>query len=290
MLEMITTPIIDFGNGFTINLSRERWQTQCFRAAIAASSGGGKSHLTAVLCEELAGLGIPFLAIDPDEEYTSLNQLSNVLVAAFEDGDIALSQTRGKWIDEVLQQIDQGNSVVIDLGPLAGQKSEQRLVYASLLRKLWDAQQVKRKAGDVSPLFLVIEEAHVFAPQKRQSDPEALEITVDIAQRGRKYGINSVFVTQRPSALEKDILSQANLRFIGKLEMDNDFEAVKSLLPKGTKHEQLLSLNTGEFFLRIGPDFHKLQPVRARKTKDLARTPALAYRQRAMFEAVEVGR
>lgn len=287
MLEMVTAPIIDFGNNFRVNLANERWQTQGFRLSVSGSSGSGKSYLTTVLVEELNDIGIPWLIVDPDGEYKSLKELSGVALAA-PDGDIHLNFPKTGWIDNCLGRIEAGQGVIVDISDLA--IDDQRWAYTRLLTGLWNMQRSKRAEGLHEAMALIVEEAHLFAPQKRQSDAQSLEITTTIARRGRKHGINTVFVSQRPGDLEKDVLGQSNVRIIMRLDLQHDFEAVKTLLPKGTKHEQLLSLNTGEFFLRIGPDFHKLQPVRARKTKDLAQTPALAYRQKSLFEAVEVGR
>lgn len=272
MIEMTVAPIIDFGNGFKINLANERWQTQGFRLAVAGSSGSGKSYLTSVLAEELNGTGIPFLIVDPDGEYQSLRQIPGISLV-----------TPGRdWIDRILKCLEDGQGVIADISELG--TPDQREVYTHLLQGLWDRQRSHRANGQHQAMVLIVEEAHLFAPQKRAGEAaQALEITVTIARRGRKHGINTVFVSQRPGDLEKDVLGQSNVRIIMRLDLEHDFNAVRTLLPKGIKHETVLSLMTGEFFLRIGPDFHRVQRVRARRVPDLGQTPALVYRQREMF-------
>lgn len=283
MIEMTVAPIIDFGNGFKINLANERWQTQGFRLAVAGSSGSGKSYLTTILIEELTTIGVPFLVVDPDGEYKSLRQLPGIVLAAPGDGDINLNWPNVGWIAKCLNHIEQGNGVIVDISDLA--TDDQRWAYTRLLQGLWDAQRKKRSAGEHEAMVLIVEEAHLFAPQKRAGEAtQSLEITVTIARRGRKHGINTVFVSQRPGDLEKDVLGQSNVRIIMRLDLEHDFDAVKTLLPKGIKHEALLSLVTGEFFLRIGPDFHRASRVRARHVPDLGQTPALLFRQRSLFE------
>ena len=283
MIEMTVAPVIDFGNGFRINLANERWQTQGFRMAVAGSSGSGKSYLTSILIEELSGIGVPLVVVDPDGEYESLRQVPGILLAAPKGGDIALNWPNRGWITHCLKAVDQGQGVIVDISSLTT-VSDQRLAYTGLLHGLWDNQRARRSAGDHRAMVLVVEEAHLFAPQKRANEAaQALEITVTIARRGRKHGINTVFVSQRPGDLEKDVLGQSNVRVIMRLDMEHDFEAVKTLLPKGTKHETVLSLMTGEFFLRIGPDFHRVSRVRARRVQDLGQTPVIVYRQRELL-------
>jgi hypothetical protein len=61
---------------------------------------------------------------------------------------------------------------------------------------------------------------------------------------------------------------------------------VESLLQVGGKrvtHADLLALKTGEFYAALGPKVLRFPKVRARRTPDLAATPALRYRQRRSF-------
>lgn len=273
--------VIDLGNGFTINLANERWRTQGFRAAVAASSGGGKSYLVGVMIEEMRKLGVPVLVIDAEGEYRSLAQLGGMMIAG-QMGNVALDKLG--WMDQVLEWLELGLGVVVDLYKL--KRTTMFVYYTDLIWALIEWQRKRREADEHEAMVLVVEEAHIYAPQKRVKSQDAVDVTIEVSQRGRKDGINTIFATQRPNALEKDVLSQSNIRFIGRLEEDNDFEAVKSILPRQyynddykrmqpMRLETLQGLRTGEFFVRIGPDFHRLAPVRARRTKDLAQTPLL---------------
>lgn len=281
MIVQEANKMIDLGNGFKINLANERWRTQGFRCAIAASSGGGKSYLVNILVEELRKLGVPVLVIDSEGEYRSLRQLGGVMIAG-KLGNVAVG-SQG-WIEQVLEWIEQGLGVVVDLYKL--KRPVMFEYYVTLLTAFVEWQRAKREQGEHEAMVLVVEEAHIYAPQKRVKNQEAVDITTEISQRGRKDGINTIFVTQRPNALEKDVLSQSNIRFIGRLEEDNDFEAVRSVMPRQylnpendriqpMRLEVLQALRTGEFFVRIGPDFHRLAPVRTRRTQDLAQTPII---------------
>lgn len=278
MLTLQLAPILQLADNFTINLANDRWQQQGFRCCISANSGSGKSNLVSVMVEELNNIGLPFVVIDPDAEYESFGKLRNVLVVSDNGGDIRLGP---RWIAETLDKLAQGYSIVIDLGTL--DELDQRAYYKSFVEKLFEAQGQRRQANRLQSLFLIVEEATIFAPQKMQKDCVSLAITKTIARRGRKYGINWIVICQRPGDMEKDILAQANIRFTGYIELERDFNAVKSLFPKGFKHGDLLSLETGQFYLSEGGKVHLVQ-VRKRRTEDLGATPAMVYSQASLFE------
>ena len=70
------------------------------------------------------------------------------------------------------------------------------MAYLWLTEHLWNTQDRRRENGTVTAMFLVVEEAAIFAPQKWQSDLPSLLMTVKIARRGRKRGINTVFINR----------------------------------------------------------------------------------------------
>jgi DNA helicase HerA-like ATPase len=63
------------------------------------------------------------------------------------------------------------------------------------------------------PVLVVIDESHVFAPEKGQS--EAMGAVIDLATRGRKRGYCAVLATQRLSKLHKDTAAECNNKLIG---------------------------------------------------------------------------
>ena len=69
------------------------------------------------------------------------------------------------------------------------------------------------------PAFLVLEEAHNFAPARAMTDAEkrSIEVTRQIAQEGRKFGLGMVMISQRPSRLDETALSQCNSQIIMRL-------------------------------------------------------------------------
>ncbi|MCJ7738912.1 MAG: ATP-binding protein, partial [Anaerolineae bacterium] len=97
---------------------------------------------------------------------------------------------------------------------------EQQVVVATLLRRLLDAR-MKTERGEAAenddaylpyPTFVLIEEAHNFAPAS--GDLVSSEILKTILSEGRKFGVAVGLISQRPGRLDADVLSQCMTQFI----------------------------------------------------------------------------
>ena len=85
------------------------------------------------------------------------------------------------------------------------------------------------------PTLLVCEEAHRYAPQDTALGFEPTKRAMArIAKEGRKYGVSLCVVSQRPSELATDILSQCNTIFALRLSNQKDQEFVQSAMSEST--------------------------------------------------------
>ena len=102
------------------------------------------------------------------------------------------------------------------------------------------------------PCLIIVDEAHVFAPQTGQS--EAMEAVIDLATRGRKRGYCAVLATQRLSKLHKDAVAEMNNKLIGRTGLDIDRKRAAEELGFTTKEDaiSLRNLAPGEFYA-FGP-------------------------------------
>ena len=272
-------PILNLGEANTLafNLSHAPWTTQGVRCVVSGTPGSGKSHLMAVMMEEVHGLGVPFCVVDPDGEHRSLCELVNVTRV-----EVATDDFSGEWIDDALYLLDQGGGVVLDLAIL--DEERQRDCYAWFARRLLDSQ---RRQARPQAMFLFVEEVHIFAPQKMvRGARDATAVTKSIARRGRKFGVNTVMGSQRPGDVEKDILGQSNVRFFGRIEIKLDYQAIQTYLPGSVSLRTLRDLETGEFFLSMSGRLTRVH-IRARRTSDMSPTPQIAVRQRSIFELID---
>ena len=98
------------------------------------------------------------------------------------------------------------------------------------------------------PVFVVIEEAHKFVPPKSERRTRSRSIINTIAAEGRKFGIFLIVVSQRPSKIDQDTLSQCNSQII--LRVTNPVDQRAILNSSERISESLLSdlpgLNVGE--------------------------------------------
>jgi DNA helicase HerA-like ATPase len=75
------------------------------------------------------------------------------------------------------------------------------------------------------PIFVIVEEAHKFVPPMRTT--YASLMVNKIAAEGRKFGVFLCLITQRPSKVDPDSLSQCNSQLIMKLTNPEDQNAVE---------------------------------------------------------------
>jgi hypothetical protein len=87
---------------------------------------------------------------------------------------------------------------------------------------------MERKKGNIPPFFLLLEEAHNFCPERAFGETKASAVLRQIASEGRKFGLGMGVVSQRPSRIDKSILSQASTQFILKVTNPNDLKAISN--------------------------------------------------------------
>ncbi|WP_346772024.1 ATP-binding protein [Tritonibacter mobilis] len=143
-----------------------------------------------------------------------------------------------------------------------------KIIYESLF---WSRE--KSEGGIARPLLVVLEEAHRYLSSEK--DNLALETVRKIAKEGRKYGVGSMVISQRPSEVDETVLSQCGTYFALRLSNPNDRQRVQGTLPDGLVGllEVLPVLRTGEAI--VMGEAAKL-PMRCRIT-----LPAEAHRPRS---------
>jgi len=112
----------------------------------------------------------------------------------------------------------QGKIGIIDLSQETSTQMKQ-MVVAHISRKLFN----KRRAGEIPPFLLVVEEAHQFVPEGAKSE-QALSRSIlrTIAREGRKFHASLCLISQRPIQLDTTTLSQCNTHII--LRVTNPYD------------------------------------------------------------------
>jgi DNA helicase HerA-like ATPase len=96
------------------------------------------------------------------------------------------------------------------------------------------------------PVFIMIEEAHKFVPPETSTYASAA--INKIASEGRKFGVFLTLITQRPSKVDSDSLSQCNSQIVMKMTNPEDQRAIQSSSERMSSDllADLPGLNPGE--------------------------------------------
>jgi len=244
------------------------------RTCIIAQSGAGKSWMIAVVCEQLCKNNIPFLVIDTEGEFFTLKEKFDVFwVGSDEQCDADISQIDFK--DLIKKSISSGEPIVFDVSEVV----DQQKIVEQLAHAIYDV------ASDVrEPYLLIVEEADKFIPQSKESSKKLEEI----ARRGRKRGLGMLIATQRPSLVNKNVLSQCNNQMLGKLTIENDLKAVDLFFSNRKQVEELVSLEPGEFFVMgsISKTRTKIKSAQ-RETRHKATTPKIKAHKKTKIHEIK---
>ncbi|MEM1766641.1 MAG: ATP-binding protein [Candidatus Bathyarchaeia archaeon] len=128
----------------------------------------------------------------------------------------------GKEETEISEMLKPMHISVIDLSGLSDREAD--LIAYIILSKILNFKTQYEGQGFKLPIFLFIEEAHRFAPPNEST--WSLPFIKRIAAEGRKFGIFLTLISQRPSKIHPDILSQCNSQIIMRITNPKDQKAV----------------------------------------------------------------
>jgi hypothetical protein len=123
-----------------------------------------------------------------------------------------------------------GQCTVLQLNEV--DERDQQVIVATLLRRLYRAR-METERGKTQPtdelhlpypVFILIEEAHHFAPHG--ADVVTTDILKQVLAEGRKFGIGVGLISQRPGKLDADVLSQCLTQCIMRIVNEVDQKSV----------------------------------------------------------------
>lgn len=119
---------------------------------------------------------------------------------------------------------------------LSGVPSEVTDVVVSLCGRIIFDFAVWMQRESMPPVLLVCEEAHRYVPADEAAGFAATARTITrIAKEGRKYGLALALVTQRPSELSPEALSQCGTIFALRMTNELDQEFVARTVPDAAR-------------------------------------------------------
>jgi uncharacterized protein DUF87 len=181
------------------------------RLLIQANSGKGKSWLLRRLAEALFGK-VQVIIIDPEGEFATLREKYGYVLVG-KGGETPADPRSAALVAHKLLELRA--SAVCDLyemKPYARHEWVAKFLEAMIdsPKNLWH------------PCVVIVDEAHIFCPEKGAGESVAAEAIIGMATRGRKRGFALVLATQRLGKVRKDAAAELLNVMIGGTFIDID--------------------------------------------------------------------
>lgn len=130
------------------------------------------------------------------------------------------------------------------------------ITVGSISRLLFDISRWGRDIegfGRNRPIYLVYDEAHLYLSDDKYgfSTGSSVRTVTRILREGRKYGVGTLIVSQRPSDINSTIFSQLGTIIALRLNNSSDISAIRSSVPDDLSNlaDSIGALKTGEAFI-----------------------------------------
>lgn len=187
------------------------------------------------------------LNVDSQEEKAD-KQIIDVM-NKIDDSMDRYSNLFDQYVGNILTSIKKAQVNVLDLSQV--DESVASVLVSHILRNSLQRSKKAAHSGNRDELlensvFYILEEAHILAPNKRDSDSKRW--IQRVAREGRKFGLGLCLVSQSPKTVDHDALSQMNNMIILRLVEPEDQRHVQSASESLSQDliNQLPSLNVGE--------------------------------------------
>ena len=157
---------------------------------------------------------------------------------------------------EIKDVVEGGRTTIIDMSPYP--EELKKVIVAILSSKIFEARVKERKKYEEMMLkkekikeeipitWLAIDEAHVFLPPEESISKDVL--IKQWMRQGRQPGVALILATQRPSSLDEEVLSHADIIISHRLTAYEDMEALNKVRPT-YMHESI-----GDAIKKIGEE------------------------------------
>jgi hypothetical protein len=132
----------------------------------------------------------------------------------------------GDFVQHILESLDNGQSVILDLGNAA---DEIRRYFSDLLsRAVFSHQERKFTSNNLGDHFiqLYFEEAHNLFPRDVK---DLTGVYARFAKEGAKFHIGIVYSTQSPSTINKELLAQTENFFVAHMSSQDEANVLAKL-------------------------------------------------------------
>ena len=197
--------------------------------ALLGKTGSGKTYAAKGVVERLLARGERVAIVDPTGVYWGLRLDAKgkkaspfeIVIFGGRHADLPLAATDGERLAEIVGT--SATPVILDTQLMSvGARTQFFTAFAEGL--------LRHNRG---PLHLVLDEAHLFAPQGGSlgfDKAQMLHATNNLVSLGRSAGLRIMMISQRPAKLHKDSLTQVETLVALRLIAPPDRKAVKDWL------------------------------------------------------------
>jgi hypothetical protein len=245
--------------------------------AILGRTGSGKSYGATKLCEEMLDAKAQVVALDPVGVWwglrtgTAAGDGYNIPVFGGIHGDIPLEPEAGAMMADLI--VERNLSAVLDLSNFL--LAEQRRFATAFAIQLFHRKKTQR-----SPLHVFFEEAQEFVPQKVGKESAKMVGAFErLIKLGRNFGIGATLISQRPQAVNKDVLNQTECLLAFQMTGPHERKSIEGWIAEKGVNENIANILP---HLKIG-ECHLWSPqwlqitrqvkIAKKKTADVSSTP-----------------
>jgi hypothetical protein len=248
--------------------------------AFLGRTGSGKTYAAEKLAELFLDAGAQVVVLDGIGVWYGLRLKADgkskgysIPVFGGEQGDVPLEPQAGKLIAKLI--VDEGFSAVLDVSNF--RKHERKTFVTDFAEELFHRKKTHRSA-----LHFFCEESQMFIPERSGKDgARMLGAFEDLIKLGRNYGIGASLISQRPQAVNKEVLNQTEILLAFQMTGPHERKAIAAWVSdKGMDVnlvDELPSLKVGDAyvwspqFLNVSERVH----IAKKKTYDASSTPVV---------------
>ncbi len=172
----------------------------------------------------------------------------------------------------ISELVKPGQITIVNLRGAAPELQETAV--ASLSMKLFE----QRKIGNLPPFFLIVEESHLFCPERGFGEAASSRVIRSIASEGRKFGLGLCVISQRPARVDKNVLSQCSSQIILQMTNPNDLKALSSFEGiTGETEREITALPIGKALVIGAADHPTFADIRIRKSSHGGRAQQVSF-------------
>ena len=252
--------------------------------AVLGIRNSGKTNTCVVLTEELLDAGQQVVVIDPTDVWWGLKSSKDgksagypVVVFGGRHGDVPLTAADGPTVADFI--VEERLPAILSLRHFESIGDQRRFV-TEFARRLYHR---KGEEGRDTPMLLVVDEAHLFVPQRvGAAEAPMVGAMQKLVRQGRSSGIGVAIIDQRAASVNKDVLTQIELLICHRTTSPHDSRALEDWIEQNDTEDQ-----RAEFLKKLpglaqgtawcwSPGWLKvfeLVAVRGRRTFDSSATP-----------------